>query len=89
MDKCDVHVRTLGLGDHFGATAPPAVRQWSTGRPRAARTLPPGTNATWTPQKRTRTSGFNTQTDSMHLPPALDRSRRLKRQTDEDLDEGG
>lgn len=53
IDRCEVYVHTLGLGDHFGSTAPPAVHHRSAGAPRAARTLSPGTNATWTTKKRT------------------------------------
>lgn len=42
-----VYVHTLGLGDNFGSTAPPAVHHWGTGPSRAARALSPGTNTTW------------------------------------------
>lgn len=58
-----VGVRTLGLGEHFGSTAPPAVHHRSAGAPGAARALSPGTNTTWSTNKRNvekqRTS-FNT-----------------------------
>lgn len=83
----DVCVHTLGLGDHFGPTPPPAVHHWGAGTPpRVARTLSPGTNTTWTTKTR---MGRSRESALIHRLQQCVWTGVVWRQTDEDLDEGG
>lgn len=72
-----VHVRTLGLGAHFGLATPPAVHLPAT------RTLSPGVKMAWTTKKRER------RFKSAWLLPAPKQEEKSEKMTDEELDEGG
>lgn len=94
---CGVNVHTLGLGDNFGSTAPPAVHHWGTGPSGAARALSPGTNTTWMIGEGERVGkGGRVSLICMNylnvFTPTLDRDageeKVCRGQNGEDLDEG-